>query len=443
MKALLAAFRRATTRNPYDVVWGLLVALTIAGYPLASTLPLLLGVESRVVSIPFRALVLGLAVMLIGKGMLRERVQWNWPLAAFTVFWLVYVWRLATDTLFEPKLLRLQGWEYWLYAMGVCYLPSLAAQFRREPGGASEVAFPLAVRVALAACIAVLWIGIHTVLSGDITSLLKGRLTSETLNPISLGHLGASLLLLCAFGLYQDHLTRGRSLLYSFGAAVGILTALLSASRGPLVAMAACGVLLFLSYTKREAIARSLPLFILLLVFAGAGAWYAETALGFNVISRFAVLGEHSYDESSAERVQLVSNAWAQFLDAPLLGSRIEEAVSSYYPHNIVIEAFLATGIIGGVALIVFMAGALIGLVRLLLVRHPLSWCGLLFLQYAIAAQFSFALYLSGAFWLLGCIVLTSASTGSQEPVTGSTSEPAPPPYGLGQRSREPVKAFQ
>ncbi len=52
------------------ITWGagLLLALSVVGYPLVSAFPVLLDINSRFVSIPFRALILLLSLIFLALG---------------------------------------------------------------------------------------------------------------------------------------------------------------------------------------------------------------------------------------------------------------------------------------------------------------------------------------------------------------------------------------
>ncbi len=100
-------------------------------------------------------------------------------------------------------------------------------------------------------------------------------------------------------------------------------------------------------------------------------------ALGANLFSRLDTSIEGS-DASVTGQVALVSSAWDMFLDAPLFGAVLEDPAFGIYPQNIIVEAFMTTGIFGGS----------------------------LFVQYCMAAQFSGAIYTASTAWaLLACIL--------------------------------------
>jgi O-antigen ligase len=112
-------------------------------------------------------------------------------------------------------------------------------------------------------------------------------------------------------------------------------------------------------------------------------------------------------DRSASMRIELMTSAWHGFKAQPLFGSGFEERTSGYYPHNVVVEAFMATGMLGGVIFLLLIAMTLRAALRLMLARDSQSWLAVLCIQYLVAAQFSGALYASMPMWGLMCATMS------------------------------------
>src|SRR5665213_594049 len=173
----------------------LLFAFTIAGYSLVSAIPSLTGVDSRVVSIPFRAISLGLA-LLVGMVLgVRHRLYRGAAWFPLLTFWVLYVIRMAVDTVFDPIPVKLTGLEYAAWGLGTCFIPLIA--FLSDPG--DEVLL-LAEKYSFYACAGALagaLVANYIELSQGISdTYASGRLGTDTLNPISLGHLAVSVVLI-------------------------------------------------------------------------------------------------------------------------------------------------------------------------------------------------------------------------------------------------------
>ncbi|MDH3589548.1 MAG: hypothetical protein OEQ74_09105, partial [Gammaproteobacteria bacterium] len=144
-------------------------------------------------------------------------------------------------------------------------------------------------------------------------------------------------------------------------------------------------------------------------------AWLAsfvEGQMGFSSVSRIVGLIELGGSDLTASiRLSLMRTAWAEFLSSPLVGSGLEGHRVGFYPHNAIVEAFMATGIVGGIALLAVLASAGLSAWRLLTQQAGSGWTALLCIQYIVAAQFSGALWGAGAMWsFIGAVFAVSTT---------------------------------
>lgn len=386
-----------------------LFALLIAGYPLAAVIPVLAGIENRLVSVPFRALFLLLALAVIAFLGIRRRTLYTgvfWVLLA--IFWLLYGLRLLLDTVYVPAALRLSSVEYLLFSIGMTFIPMIA--FMVGAGGATlERARKATLVGSVAACCIILGLAASRQLSGDAGMLWVGRIGIRTLNPIALGHLGASLVLLASYSLLRPKFA-GRSvagLILAVG--IGLVTVTAAASRGPVLALGVTMVALLASTYRHGARVRAPLLGGIILTGGVLAAVALEQRFGISILYRLVSTIGAGPEWAPDIRVQLVSRAWEQFLSSPILGSGLEEQVSRYYPHNVIVESFMATGIAGGITFVLLILTSSYMAWRLLIRDSRHAWIALLYAQYLIGAQFSGALYTNGAMWaLMGAVVARS-----------------------------------
>jgi O-Antigen ligase len=106
------------------------------------------------------------------------------------------------------------------------------------------------------------------------------------------------------------------------------------------------------------------------------------------------------------ERQYLARDAWHEYLQHPILGSSMVERRSLAYPHNCVVEAFMATGTFGGAIFVSMLLMAVYRAIILTRVDVAMSWVSLCFFQQLIAAMFSGGLYGNAALWGMMAIVL-------------------------------------
>ncbi len=393
------------------ISWGitLLYGLTIAGYPLISSLPLILKVDSQVVSIPYRAFVLGLSVVIIFSYVFGEKHNYKGIfLFPLFVFWSLYILRLLSDTILFPIYLGREVSTYYLFTFGVCLIPMLAFLVNVDKKTLKRM-FNMTVIVISLACIFSLYLSWLGIIAGvNERSLAVGRMYSETLNPISLGHLGASLAIISSLYLLLNRtkLSLSSNLLFGLFLILGLFAVGVAASKGPALALVLCLMILIFSELQLRNSLTILIFVTLLSIIIYTGAQYIEEKLGFTLITR--IQGAADIDESTGSRMRSFTDAWNQFLDHPLLGSALEELNTHFYPHNVVIESFMATGIIGGIAfclLIVMSMMAAFQLIRTNSISY--SWIALLYIQYLIAALLSGSLWGSGTMWGLMAGVIT------------------------------------
>jgi hypothetical protein len=384
-------------------------ALSAAGYPLVAVVGLAAGYPSRQISIGLRALIVALACWVCWRASVQGkwyRGAWLLPLAGF---WTIYIGRLLADTAVFPATLGKAYSEYWLFGIGACFVPMLACLVLP-----SRATLRLAHRVTwvlmFAATSAVL-------LSNVLNPALQfqfaydtGRFALENLDPISFGHLGVSLALLSAHGLVDRSRGIPRVLLV-MGGLVGLLGTALSASRGPMISLVAGAlVLAFVGFGAASGI-RTLALIAGVSALVVWGGNVIERELGFRAVSRVASREGLLQDEAADYRVVAARDAWRQFADHPLLGSSLDERNSANYPHNVLLESFMAGGVFAGTLFALILGGVLLRGLQFARARPATAWIVLLLVQYVVAAQFSGALYTNALMWITIGLTLSSAAS--------------------------------
>ena len=382
--------------------------LTIVGFPLVSTLPTLLGLDSQLATIPYRMLVAGLAVgILYGWWLRGTRVLFNSAVLVTLTLWTLLIARMLWDTIVSPlpgELYTPAG-QLLLLSLGACFLPAMVGlEFP------SDASLDLARRwievLGAIAMVAILYVGLRGVLAGSILY----RLATPVLNPISVGHLGVSVMIvaLCGYAGSGRLAKIGRVLLVVLSVGVTVATV----SRGPILAgLLAVVILAFVTRRKRLGIkALALRVGIIAVGIAGVAAavLYLEDT---GVIDILARLTDTFQDVASQERAKMIRGAWTQFTDNPVLGSAFVELQFMENPHNIVLESMMALGVVGLGLLLVSMAASLsaAGDVIRTVPRH--AWVGLIYLQYVVNGMLSGSLFTDGAFWFFGLASLALAKS--------------------------------
>jgi len=128
---------------------------------------------------------------------------------------------------------------------------------------------------------------------------------------------------------------------------------------------------------------------------------------GEQVIRQIATASAYSSaSDSIYARQVMMGDAWHQYLSHPWLGSSIVERNSLTYPHNSIVEAFMATGTFGGTAFALLVLLASYRAIRLMKYDPVTAWIPLCFLQQLIASMFSGGLYANMPLWGMTAIML-------------------------------------
>jgi O-antigen ligase len=118
--------------------------------------------------------------------------------------------------------------------------------------------------------------------------------------------------------------------------------------------------------------------------------------------------------QSTSERIGLLTRALAQFEESPLLGSSVFEFENRVYPHNVFVEALMIGGVVGLVPLVLLLYESGRTALSCLMRASADRWLALLFLQYFIDVMFSGSLYFSAPFWSVTFAMLGLAGAGTR-----------------------------
>lgn len=367
---------------------GAVIALSISGYPLAGLLGIVLDADSTVTSIVFRALVVlisGLSLLHFMGGERRFRFD-----VAVLLFWWLYLFRLIVD-LGTGRFDQVD--EALLFFLATVVIPGLAAMISAEGYDERLTARMLFVLGAAVSAGSVL---LNAFGSGEAAlTEVTGRLSFNVLNPITLGHVAVTTMV-AALALWKAPGLPGGRIALAAGVAVAGVCLVLAASRGPVLAL----MVVLISYSVlRGRWGR---------IFAGVLAVFLVAPMilatqGVEIVERFTNIAS---DLSARERLIIQGNALDQGLASPVWGSAYTELMSGQYPHNLIIESFMAMGAVGLVLFLLISAKA--GLQAALRLRAGELLLPLLLVQYFIAAMFSGSIWGSAGLWLVATLLATT-----------------------------------
>lgn len=386
-----------------------LFAASLCGYPLIAAITGALGVPNAEFAIALRAAIvtISISVLIMASGG-RWRQAHKSVIILASIFWLAYSARIISQTLLFGEDLTNDPYYYWIWGFGASALPFFALSIGVKGQIDSRKFFLITYWMAFPSAVLVFLIASPTVLVGTVM-IDTGRFRLEALNPISLGHLGATVLLLSYWALVFGARWRPAFRLFIFvGMGLGAYLLLASNSRGPLLSVLVALVFMALFGAGRRRIASALLTAALLLSFFPAVA-FVEDRLGMDIMARIS-FGTIRSEVNVVARVDLYASAAEELARHPFLGSGIEETASGRYPHNVIIEAYMATGLFFG-TIFLALCFALVALaIRLFHAAPEFGWASILFVQYFVGAQVSGALYSATTFWTVaGCMIFLGA----------------------------------
>ena len=383
----------------------LFILVLLVGYILLSFLPGLVGTDSRIITVPFRGVVLLWSLYILFRGVMWKGHEtfpaWQWMF--FIIFWIIYLFRLVYDLYYVGVKATVfpNTSDYILNAVGICLLPAAAIRY------ADNIDYQWVLkwffRLLFIALLGSLLLNLSNPLDEEVTR--NGQYQgSSAMNTISYGHYGVTFALLSMF-FFNKSVSFYRKLLYVACFFFGLFIMYLAGSRSPLVALLVC--LLFFQVNNAGLFKGLLVISLLTIPLIIFSDQIIEFLSGFGGSFINRVLATINNGNTSGRDV-LYAGAYEQFLDSPIFGDAfvLQGGVGSgFYPHNIILEVFMATGVIGGLIFIKWIFKCLQISYKLIKVSDENSWAGVLFLQYLIYGMFSMAIFNNAGLWYYSIIV--------------------------------------
>jgi hypothetical protein len=358
--------------DPLAFLMAWFIPLVIVGYPIAGASTIFVPfLEPTTVTYGYRGVVAALAALAIVAALVRNQTP-IFPMA-LTLFLIAYLVRLYVDN-FVFAIYR-ADLAILFYVGGV--LPPVLAVFFAGRTLDERQLIRTTFAGALVAAALLLMIGLLGLESEIVNSLEQtaGRLSLETVNAISIGHIGGTLLICCVVAWYYPGRPVPR-LLVAAAAAIAVATMLQAGSRGPFVAVGVC-VIVYSVVARRWGV-------VLATLAAVAVVSLRSSPDSLVILDRFSTVG---WDASVSERLLAQDYAIADFVDHPFVGNAYIELATLDYPHNLFLDTAMALGLAGLIPLLIFaFQGARAVVARL---RQGQLLVALLVVQFFMAAQFS------------------------------------------------------
>lgn len=403
-------------------------ALALAGFETVTAFADGFDLQSRTVTVPYRIFYLSLALTVLLQAVRRHSALLSgkiWYL--LLVLWSLLGTRLFYDLSVRKVFTEIPASNYWMMVPGQVVIPMLAF-----------AALPNARTVSLAktwgiSLLTIAGLALMYLFSFNAIGLMgRGQFITNTLNPISIGHMGVSLSLLVVFTLLSERSSRITKLLYMVPLTIGAVLILGSGSRGPQSACLICLLSLVMLRVRKLN-------YSVLLCLAIASIWLTpklindlESGTPIKVFARWNELNDAEQSQSAGGRIAYLREAWEGFISQPVTGSKMVVDGGSY-PHNFILESLMATGLFGCLLLLAFIGTCSRSAYRLLRSGSPHAWISLLYIQYLTSAMLSGSLYLSGTFWFwsIGVLAVDRAVRTARRPSGSQLVTHTAPPHHL------------
>jgi O-antigen ligase len=396
----------------------LLLIANLVGFFFISYLPGLFGVDSRVATVPFRASLLALNLIVLWRLLTTRRLNFSWkPTTALAaIFWMLYSLRFFVDAGFKHVYLGRPPEEIGLMLFGTTLPTFLVLLCVRD----IRVYKPALGWTMLVLCICCfLAIGQSATLEHQYL-----HRANDVLNHITYGHMGLTAIILGLFVLLdigREYHFRIWVRFLSVGAiCLGAYSVLAASSRGAFVAgVALLPMVAWLGWRKGSKILTFTIVGVIALVVISSAVILAKSGPKLQK-AIYTAAAYSAADASIYNRQNMAQSAWQEYEENPIFGSSLVERQYLSYPHNAIIEAFMATGTFGGFAFTLMMAFAAWRAFALMRRDVAMAWLPICFLQQFISAMFSGGIY--GEFTLFaltGIMLGVDYAQRSSSPVFG------------------------
>lgn len=373
-----------------------------AGYILVAAPEVLLGLPAPF-TYAFRASVCVASVWAAWLA-IRDRA-WalpRWETLAIVTVMAFLVYRLAMMAMVPNPQSMVPPERYWAAFFGIVAVP--AAGFGMA---ISRARLAMLSNWVLWSCLASVPLFVLAALS--LPSVVKDvpRLGTDRVNPIVIGSAAS---LIAVFGLVNRfQIGRPRSFTALSGwsplllAGLGWFLIALTASRGPFFIGILC-CLILVPFSRGVAWSGRLWAVAEQGVSCVLGYFLVIKLTPYNMFARLANGATIESDEAFG-RVPVLRRALGLFLDHPITGTSPLDPRTGIYPHNQLVEMFVAAGVVGGVVMLYLLLRAATQVWRLSQ-DSEYRWVAALAII-AIGASFnSSSLFLDGRFWAAILLVL-------------------------------------
>jgi len=373
-------------------------------YPFFASVSILIGIESRPLSLLYRGSYLGATLLILFLEFARKsnKVKTNVFVLSFILFWLIYLGRMYHDLvhLGITRGYAARGFIYY-FQFGILgsFMPVLMLCFT-EGRMNYERFFKNLKLIAWLTAFCLFYIVNHEYGFGLNIFLSRFSLGEDAniISPILISQYGGIIAVLAFYSMKISKVTFTSVIQWL----LGLTLLILGSSRGPFIGVVLIHIFIYWIFFKSniEKISVWRNLIITLLIIMGLFiAVVLPNLEKINMLNR--IQGSVSQGKGLDDRGSAWSSAWNQFLGNPIFGDKIIENHFGFYPHNLVLEILMATGLLGLIVLLPLIFKICLNYLNILRIDEYQRAFIILFLLSFIFVSFSSALVTMPHFWIL------------------------------------------
>lgn len=375
------------------------------GMPLSMVFPILLNSNTTPFVVVMRVLIMLISLFLIFSSDFKQlkSIKFSISQLAFFLFWGVYLVRLIFDLYLFPIYIRSENVDVTKilsFTIFMCILPNLAIFINRNNLDLKSINFKFLYWLVLESIVVLFLLLWHFKTNLIMVFANRSMITHGDsifpLNPIFLSRLGASLILVILLN-YSEIKTYGlyKVILYFI---LGLFLLFIGGSRGPLISLTIVICLILFSRLN------SLKVYIYVLIVGILVYLFSSNFQLFELDIFKRILNN---DIDSFDRMGHWQSAISQFLNNPFFGDKIFDNYLGSYPHNILLEILMSTGLLGFLLFVLSIKSASIKLFNnIFKVNSNLKSISALCLLNFLFSLSSSSIYYSVEFWNLTGLLL-------------------------------------
>jgi hypothetical protein len=391
----------------------LILGLSAFGYPISVGFGLLLNLPTQPLNIAYRVIVLFISFILILNQLqkYRSKIMISKVNSLFLIFWLIYTIRLFYDLFIinVPYGVGMGSKSFiLLFAYGSCFLPATAIMLAKFDFDFKPYIGILFKMAALANIFIFLVLINENGLSLQMFLTRATVLNNEEASPLNSITISLAGSLLTILSLIRWNISFFRNqvsnkVLISILFLLGLFNLFAGASRSPI---AITFIIISLAYykfwvLKKRSIFYLIKTFSLLFLLTFVlSVFIAPKIKNFDFVFIGRVLSTLDKDKVKENRDYSIEAAWGDFLHAPLLGNSFVGSYDGFYPHSILVEVPMSTGIIGSVFFFSYFLIVFIRSIKLMNKGKQYIFITSIFLSFFIISTTSGSIFFSHELWI-------------------------------------------